>query len=60
MTDTELYLTLGAALIAVLGFAIYKYVHHQCLLRNRAHLMREAIHNRDFSFRITTKGLAFG
>lgn len=60
MTDTYLYITLGAALIAVLGFAIYKYVHHQCLLRNRAHLMREAIHNRDFSFRITTKGLPFG
>ena len=60
MTDTELYITLGAALIAVLSFAIYKYVHHQCLLRNRAHLMREAIHNRDFSFRITTKGLPFG
>ena len=60
MTDTELYLALGAALIAVLAFAIYKYVHHQCLLRNRAHLMREAIHNRDFSFRITTKGLPFG
>ena len=60
MTDTELYLTLGVALIAVLGFAIYKYVRHQCLLRNRAHLMREAIHNRDFSFRITTKGLSFG
>ena len=60
MTDTELYLTLGVALIAVVGFAIYKYVHHQCLLRNRAHLMREAIHNRDFSFRITTKGLSFG
>ncbi len=60
MTDTELYLTLGAVFIAVLGYAIYKYVNHQCLLRNRAHLMREAIRNRDFSFRISTRGLSFG
>lgn len=36
------------------------FYHHQRLLKDRAHLMREAIRNRDFSFRLPTKGLFFG
>lgn len=36
------------------------FVHHQHKLRLRAHLMQEAIHNRDFTFRIPTHGMFFG
>ncbi|MDE6697317.1 MAG: HAMP domain-containing histidine kinase [Muribaculaceae bacterium] len=33
---------------------------HQCLLRDRASLMRDAMRHRDFAFRLPTKGLLFG
>ena len=33
---------------------------HQCLLRDRAHLMREAVRNHEFTFSLPTKGLFFG
>ncbi len=36
------------------------FYRHQCLLRERAQLMRDAIRHRDFSFRLPTKGLLFG
>ena len=44
-----------AIVIAFMG--IY---HHQCRLRERAFLMREAIRNRDFTFHLPTRGLLFG
>ena len=36
------------------------FYRHQCLLRDRAHLMREAIRNREFSFTLPVKGMFFG
>ena len=36
------------------------FYRHQQLLKDRAHLMREAIHNRDFTFHLPVKGLFFG
>ena len=42
---------------AVLTFLFYR---HQSLLRDRAHLMREAVRNREFTFSLPTKGLFFG
>lgn len=33
---------------------------HQCLLRDRASLMRDAIRHRDYSFKLPVKGLLFG
>lgn len=39
------------------GFLLYR---HQCLLKDRAQLMRDAMRLRDFSFRLPTKGLLFG
>ncbi len=36
------------------------WYRHQCLLRDRAHLMREAVRNREFTFSLPTKGLFFG
>ncbi len=50
--------------IIVIGVAVVvgavMFYRHQCLLRDRAQLMRDAIHHRDFSFRLSTKGLLFG
>ena len=60
MSELGFYITLGLSLVAVVGYAIFRYVRHQCLLRDRAHIMREAIRNRDFTFRLPTKGLCFG
>ena len=36
------------------------FVRHQRKLRLRAHLMQEAIRNRDFTFRMPTHGMFFG
>lgn len=41
----------------VIAATIYR---HQCLLRDRAQLMRDAMRHRDFTFRLPTKGLLFG
>ena len=60
MTHLEIILTLGAIGIIGVGYTIYRYVRHQYVLRDRAHLMREAIRNKDFTFRLPTKGLSFG
>lgn len=53
-----IYIAVG--ILAVLGFALWKFHRHQCLLRDRAYLMREAVRNRDFSFSLPVKGLFFG
>ena len=50
----------ACAVIAVaIAIAIWIY-RHQCLLRDRAALMRDAIRHRDFSFKLPVKGLLFG
>lgn len=46
-------------IIALVGICLFFY-RHQCLLRDRAHLMREAIRNREFTFSLPVKGLFFG
>ena len=51
-----LYIIIGIALLVVVFFV----VRHQRRLRLRAHLMREAIRNRDFQFRLPTDGLLPG
>lgn len=50
------FLVLAVVAIALLAWFIY----HQRLLEDRAHLMREAIRNRDFSFRLPVRGLFRG
>ena len=45
------------ALAAVFGLWMWR---HQRLLATRAHLMREALRNRDFSFRLPTRSLLSG
>lgn len=47
-------------LILILFFLLFLFYRHQCLLRDRAHLMREAMRNHDFSFSLPVKGLFFG
>ena len=52
-------LILALAGILIVAAAV-RFYRHQCLLRDRAYLMREAVRNRDFSFRLPVKGLFFG
>lgn len=51
-------------LIGTLGFVVVLFIgwfyRHQVLLKDRAHLMREAIRNQEFTFRLPVKGLFFG
>ena len=50
------YIIIG---VIIVGFVVW-FVHHQRRLRLRAHLMQEAIRNRDFTFRMPTHGLLPG
>lgn len=45
--------------VAAIATVVYWY-WHQCLLKERAEIMRDAIRHRDFSFRLPTHGLFFG
>lgn len=54
--ETILYIVLPLAGVVV-GLLFYR---HQCLLRERAQLMRAAMRHRDFMFRLPTRGLLFG
>ena len=45
--------------MSIVAFVVW-FVRHQQKLRLRAHLMQEAIHNRDFTFRMPTHGLLSG
>ena len=44
----------------VVAVLVVWFVRHQRKLRLRAHLMQEAIRNRDFTFRMPTHGMFFG
>ena len=52
-------ITACAVIAMAIAIAIWIY-RHQCLLRDRAALMRDAIRHRDFSFKLPVKGLFFG
>ena len=51
-----LYIIIGVAIVALVVW----FIRHQRKLRLRAHLMQEAIRNRDFTFRMPTDGMFFG
>lgn len=51
-----LYIIIGVIIVA----AVVWFLRHQQKLRLRAHLMQEAIRNRDFTFRLPTDGLLPG
>ncbi len=53
---TWLYIIIGVGCASMVAW----FVHHQHKLRLRAHLMQEAIRNRDFTFRMPTHGMFFG
>ena len=50
------YIVIG---VIVSAFLVW-YIRHQRRLKMRAWLMREALHNHDYSFRLPTKGLPAG
>lgn len=60
MTTLPLPLLLGALALGILACLCCWHYRHQRLLKVRAHLMREAIRCKDYSFRLPVKGLFFG
>ena len=60
MMGTTEYIIAGAVTLLLTGYVAWRFYRHQCLLRDRAHLMREAVRNHDFTFRLPLKGLFFG
>ncbi len=54
--NTFVYIIIG--MMAVV--ACWWFIRHQRKLRLRAHLMQEAIRNKDFTFRMPTDGMFFG
>ena len=52
MTEMEIYMAAGSLAVLCLVYLGIRFYRHQCLLRDRAHLMREAVRNRDFTFRL--------
>lgn len=46
--------------VVMLVGGLIAFFHHQNKLRTRAHLMREAALNRDFTFRLPVNGLFYG
>ena len=51
-------MVLAIAVVAMI--ALYMFYRHQCRLREMAFLMREAVRNGDFTFRVPCKRMAFG
>ena len=51
---------LGVFTLLVVLALVAGICRHQCLLKDRARLMRDAVRHRDFSFRLPTRGLLFG
>lgn len=50
----------AVVVLVIVVILIIVFYHHQCLLRDRANLMREAIRNHEFTFTLPVKGLFFG
>ena len=51
------FIILALVLAVALACGVH---HHQCVLKDRAQTMRDAIRHRDFMFRLPTRGLLFG
>lgn len=54
-----MWVVITIIIVFVIVFILCVY-RHQCLLKDRAQMMRDAIRYRDFMFRLPTKGLLFG
>lgn len=53
-------MTVAIILILIIVIMSWLFYRHQCLLRNRAQLMREALRCHDYSFALPLRGLFFG
>lgn len=53
-----IYIIGGICLL--IGGIIYLFLRHQQRLKDHAFMMREAVHNGDYSFKLSTKGLLSG
>ena len=48
------------SVLVLLLICCYMFYHHQCVLRDRAQMMKDAIRFHDFNFKLPTRGLLFG
>jgi len=53
-------MTIAIVLILIIVITSWLFYRHQCLLRHRAQLMREALRCHDYSFALPLRGLFFG
>lgn len=53
-------MNIAIIIIAAVIVAVWGFCYHQNKLKLRAHLMREAVRNEDFSFRLSLDGLFYG
>lgn len=51
---------IAVVVIVLVVVVIAAFYRHQCLLRDRAQMMCDAMRHRDFSFRLPTDGMPFG
>ena len=58
--NTIFHIYIIGIILLIIGGIIYLFLRHQRNLKSRAFLMQEAIHNGDYSFRLSTKGLLSG
>lgn len=58
--NTILLIYIIGTLLVTAGGCIYHFMCHQRNLKDRAFMMREAVRNEDYSFRLSTKGLLSG
>ena len=60
MKSEEFAAAIAIALAFVMMVVFFWFLRHQRQLKQRAWLMREALHNRDYTFRLPTRGLPPG
>lgn len=57
---TDMHILIIAILTAAIAAIAVWIIRHQISLKRRAYLMREAINNKDYSFKLSTRGLMAG
>ncbi len=59
VVSVSLYVIISVVVL-ILSIVVLLFIHHQNKLKLRARLMREAVRNQEFTFRLPVKGLFYG
>lgn len=59
VVSVSLYVIISV-IVLILAIVVLLFIHHQNKLKLRARLMREAVRNQEFTFRLPVKGLFYG